>query len=153
MFVYCDCAKPRSTCVGGANLAARSRPGQSGYLKLSFSLGIRPSSEKGKRKKERKKEFFKSSSSRSLQKQNLISRKQERNLRSNIMINTLALLAILAAATLHQVGSAPLENETQERSNICGGVSGEFWERWFIFSTACGAVLFNALQLTPLTVL
>ena len=44
----------------------------------------------------------------------------------NRLINTLALLAILAAATLHKVGSAPLENETQERTNICSGISGEF---------------------------
>jgi hypothetical protein len=66
------------------------------------------------------------------------------------LINTLALLAILAAA---KVNSAPLENETQERANnICGGVSSEFWEQWFIFQPPMARLICMQIRLTSISV-
>ena len=55
------------------------------------------------------------------------------------LINTLAIVVIFAAA--HEVNSAPLENETQERTNICGGASGESQGAVVYFSTASGALI------------
>lgn len=121
--------KPQSTCVGGANLQ-RKLPER--VLKKALFLSAIQAETTLQR--ERNKEFESSSSGSSQKPNNNFAQasKEADNTMKRLFINTSALLAILTAAVVHQVGSAPLENETQERTNICGSISGEFRQRWFI---------------------
>lgn len=122
-------------CVGGANL--QRKLSQSDYLRKLF-LSANQAENNHPAKKKRNKEL-KSSSSRSFPDSELQANQPASSKMNRPLINTLAILVIFAAA--HEVKSAPLENETQERTNVCGGVSGESQRAVVYFSTAFGALI------------